>query len=137
LVVHFKHYCPPFDMIRSHFHPYSILTTHSLRSILKLSSQFLLGLLSGHYPRGFPTIIHGAIGKLLDCYCCNWLDERRRDGRQRSHFHKPIASVCHMTPPCEHALFLYECFSDFVFRFVCNGWQNWATRLLQVLHEDQ
>jgi hypothetical protein len=58
-----------------------------------------------------------------------------KDGRPRSHFRKPIASVCHLTPCCEHALFLYECFFNFVFRFVCNGWQNRATCLHQVLRE--
>jgi hypothetical protein len=36
---------------------------------------------------------------------------------------------------CEHALFLHECFFDFVFRFVRDGWQNRATYLHQVLHE--
>jgi hypothetical protein len=35
--------------------------------------------------------------------------------KPRSHFRKPIASVCHVTPLCEHALFLHECFFDFVF----------------------
>jgi hypothetical protein len=44
--------------------------------------------------------------KFLDCYCCNCLGERRWEGRQRSHFWKPIASFCHVTPHCEHALFL-------------------------------
>jgi hypothetical protein len=55
-----------------------------------------------------------------DCYCCNCLGERWK-GRPRSHFRKLIASVCHMTPRCEHGLFLHECFLDFVFRFVCDG----------------
>jgi hypothetical protein len=31
--------------------------------------------------------------------------------------------------------FLQECFSDFEFRFVCDGWQNQATCLHQVLRE--
>jgi hypothetical protein len=30
--------------------------------------------------------------------------------------------VCHVTPRCEHSLFLHECFFDFVFRFICSGW---------------
>jgi hypothetical protein len=44
---------------------------------------------------------------------------------------KPIASVCHVTPHCEQALFLHECFFDFVFHFVCNGWQIRATCLIK------
>jgi hypothetical protein len=32
------------------------------------------------------------------------------EGRPRSHFHKPIASVCHVTPCREHALFLHNAF---------------------------
>jgi hypothetical protein len=52
-----------------------------------------------------------------------------------SHFHKPIASVCHMTPLCEDELFLQEFFFDFMFHFVCNGWQNQAMCLHQVLCE--
>jgi hypothetical protein len=55
----------------------------------------------------------------------------------RSHFRKPIASVCHVTLRCEHALLLHECFFDIVFRFVCDGWQNRATCLHQVLREAQ
>jgi hypothetical protein len=54
------------------------------------------------------------IGQFPDC-CCNCLGERRWEGRPRSHLCKPIASVCHMTPRCEHALFLHECFFNFVF----------------------
>jgi hypothetical protein len=38
-------------------------------------------------------------------------------------------------PRCEHALLLYECFFDFVFRFACDGWQNRAMCLHQVLRE--
>jgi hypothetical protein len=29
--------------------------------------------------------IRGGIGKFLDCYCCNWLGERRWESRPRSH----------------------------------------------------
>jgi hypothetical protein len=54
------------------------------------------------------------------------------EGRPRSHFCKPTASVCHVTPRCEHTLFLHEYFFDFVFHFVCDGWQNRATCLHQV-----
>jgi hypothetical protein len=80
--------------------------------------------------------VQGSIGKFPDCYCCNCLGERRWEGRQRSHFRKPIASVCcHMTPGCEHPFFLNECFFDFVFCFVHNGWWNWAMCLPQVLRE--
>jgi hypothetical protein len=61
------------------------------------------------------------IGKFPDCYCCNCLGERRWEGRPRSHFRKPIASVFHVTPRCEHTLFLHDCFFDFVFHFVCDG----------------
>jgi hypothetical protein len=43
------------------------------------------------------------------------------EGRPRSHFHKPIASACHVTPCCEQALFLHKCFFDFVFPFGCDG----------------
>jgi hypothetical protein len=32
-------------------------------------------------------------------------------------------------------LFLHKCFFDFVFHFVCDGWQNRATCLHQVLRE--
>jgi hypothetical protein len=32
-------------------------------------------------------------------------------------------------------LFLHECFSDFIFCFVCDGWQNQATCLQQFLCE--
>jgi hypothetical protein len=28
---------------------------------------------------------------------------------------------------CEQALFLHDCFFDFVFHFACDGWQNGAT----------
>jgi hypothetical protein len=58
-------------------------------------------------------------------------------GRPRSDFCKPIASVYHVTPGCEHALFLHKCFFDIMFCFVCNGWQNRATCLHQVLCEAQ
>jgi hypothetical protein len=61
-------------------------------------------------------LVRAAIGKFLDCYCCNCLGERRWEGRPRSHFHKPIASVCHVISCYEHILFLPECFFDFVFR---------------------
>jgi hypothetical protein len=73
--------------------------------------------------------------KFLDCYCCNCLSESRWKEKPRPHFHMPIASVCHVTPRCEHTLFLYECFFDFMFRFVCDGWQNRAMCLHQVLCE--
>jgi hypothetical protein len=33
---------------------------------------------------------------------------------------KPIASVCHVTPCSEHALFLHNWFLDFMFCFVCH-----------------
>jgi hypothetical protein len=72
---------------------------------------------------------------LVWCYCCNCLGERRWEGRQRSHFRKPIASVCHVTPCCENSLFLQECFINFVFRFVRDGWQNQAMCLYQVFRE--
>jgi hypothetical protein len=45
------------------------------------------------------------------------------------------ASVCHMTLRCEQTLFLHERFFDFVFNFVCDGWQNRTMRLHQVLPE--
>jgi hypothetical protein len=40
-----------------------------------------------------------------------------------------------MTPRCEQALFLDECFFHCMFRFVCDAWQNQAKGLHQVLHE--
>jgi hypothetical protein len=54
-----------------------------------------------------------------------------------------------VTPRSEHALFLHECFFDFVFRFACDGSQNRqrvcikfcvklgksATETLEMLHE--
>jgi hypothetical protein len=54
--------------------------------------------------------------------------------RPKSHFRKPTASVCHVTPRCEYALFLQD-FFHFVFIFVCDDWQNRATCLHQVLRE--
>jgi hypothetical protein len=57
------------------------------------------------------------------------------EGRSRSHFRKRITSVCYMTQRCEHALFLHEYFFDFMFCFVCDGWQNQAMCWHQVLHE--
>jgi hypothetical protein len=38
----------------------------------------------------------------------------RWEGSPRSHFWKPSPSVCHVTPCCEHTLFLYMCFFDFL-----------------------
>jgi hypothetical protein len=73
--------------------------------------------------RPFQASCQGCIGKFLDCYCCNCLGERRWEGRPSSHLRKTIASVCHVTPFCKQALFLHECFSDFLCRFVCDGWQ--------------
>jgi hypothetical protein len=65
--------------------------------------------------------------------CCNRLGERGCEGRPRSHFRKPIASVCHVTPRWEHAMFLHKCFLDFMCRFVCDWWHNRATCLDQVV----
>jgi hypothetical protein len=67
------------------------------------------------------------IGKFLACYCCNRLCERRWERKPRSHFHKLIASVCHVTLCCECTLFLHECFFNFMFHFACDRWQNRAT----------
>jgi hypothetical protein len=75
------------------------------------------------------------IGKFLDCYFCNCLSERRWEGRLRSHCRKPIESVCHATPHCEHESFLHEFFFSVMFPFGCNGRQNRAMCLHQVLHE--
>jgi hypothetical protein len=52
--------------------------------------------------------VRGGIRKFLD-YCCNCLSERWWEGRP--HFNKPIASVCHVTPRCEHSVFI-QCFVD-------------------------
>jgi hypothetical protein len=51
-----------------------------------------------------------SVGTLLDCYCCNCLGERRWEVKPESHFCRPISSDCHVTPCCEHAFFLGECF---------------------------
>jgi hypothetical protein len=59
-------------------------------------------------------------------------DDERGD---KGHFWKPIESVCYVKPRSEHPLFLHECFSDFTFCFVCDGWQNRATYLHHVLRE--
>jgi hypothetical protein len=48
-----------------------------------------------------------------------------------------FGSVCHVTPRCEHASFLHECFFDFMFCFICDRWQNQVTCLHQVLREAQ
>jgi hypothetical protein len=66
------------------------------------------------------------IRKSPDCYCYNWLGERKWEGRPRPHLHKPIAFY-YVTLHCEHALFLHQCSFDFLFHFVCDGWQNRAT----------
>jgi hypothetical protein len=79
--------------------------------------------------------IRGGIGKFPDSYCCNFIGESWWEGRPWSHFRKPIASVFHVTLRHEHALILHECFFDSVFRFICDGWQNWAKCLHQVLRE--
>jgi hypothetical protein len=77
-------------------------------------------------------LLKNMVDKFPDCYCCNCLGERRWEWWPRSHCHKHIPSVCQVTLRCEHALL---CFFDFVFHFVCDGWQNWAMRLHQVPHE--
>jgi hypothetical protein len=58
--------------------------------------------------------LQGSTGKFLDCYNFNCLSEIRWEVRPRSHLCKHIASVCHVTSYCEHALFLNECLFDFV-----------------------
>jgi hypothetical protein len=65
------------------------------------------------------------VWKFLDYSCCNPLGERRWAGRPRSLFRKRISSVCHMTLRSEHTctLLSHECFFEFVFRFVRQGWQ--------------
>jgi hypothetical protein len=67
-------------------------------------------------------LLRSAIRKYLDCYCCNCLGERRWEGRPRSHLCKPIASVCHVTLRCEHALFLHKCFLASCFPLKLQGW---------------
>jgi hypothetical protein len=53
--------------------------------------------------------VWGGIGKFPDCYCCDSIAGRWWEGRPRSHFSKPIASVCHVTlttsPPSVSQLF--------------------------------
>ena len=75
------------------------------------------------------------IGKFPDCCYCNCLGERRWEGWPESHLCKPVALVCHVTPCCEHVLFFHECFFEFVFYFISDGWQNWTICFHQVLHE--
>jgi hypothetical protein len=82
-------------------------------------------------------IVKGAIRKFPDCYCCNWLGERRWQGRPRSHFCKPVASVCHVRLCSRHTLFLHEWFFDFVFQFCLRWMAKWAVCLNQVLREAQ
>jgi hypothetical protein len=79
-----------------------------------------------------PTRCYRKVPGLLLLYRPWW---KKMIGEAKSHFHKPIASVCHVTPRCDDALFLHECFFNFVFRSVTDGWQNRATCLHQVLHE--
>jgi hypothetical protein len=62
-------------------------------------------------PRLSLQAVRGGIGKFPDCDCCNCLRERGWEGRPRSHFRKPVVSVCHVTPRCEHALFYTSAFS--------------------------
>jgi hypothetical protein len=81
------------------------------------------------------SIIRGGIRKFQDRDCCNCLGESRWEGRPRSYFQKTMASVCHVIPCCEETLFLHECFLDFVFCFVWDGWQIQVMCLHQVLHE--
>jgi hypothetical protein len=80
-------------------------------------------------------IIRGSIRKFPNQYCCSCLSGRW-EGRPRSHFHKPIASVGHLTLRCEHALFLHKSFFGFMFHFVWNGTLNSAMCLHQILRED-
>jgi hypothetical protein len=47
--------------------------------------------------------VRGSVGKFRDSYCCNCLGERKWEWRPRSHFRKPIGSVCHVTQPSEQA----------------------------------
>jgi hypothetical protein len=86
------------------------------------------------YPKQMPNapVQYRKVPGLLLFKC---LGESRWEGKLRSHFRKPIVSVCHVTRRCEHALFLHECFFDFVFRFFCDRWQNRAICLRQVLRE--
>jgi hypothetical protein len=57
----------------------------------------------------------GSIRKFPTVNCCNCLGERRWEGRPRSHFHKPVASVCHVTLRCEHVFFYTSAFSTSCF----------------------
>jgi hypothetical protein len=58
----------------------------------------------------FQCQIQGGIREFPDCYCCNYLRETWWEVRPRSHFCKPVASVCRVTLHSEHALFLHKCF---------------------------
>jgi hypothetical protein len=71
------------------------------------------------------------------------------EGMPRSHFRKPIASVCHMTPRCEHALFYASAFLTLCFVLsamdgkieqcvcikFCVKLSKSATETLEMLHE--
>jgi hypothetical protein len=77
------------------------------------------------------------IRKFLDCFCCNWLGERRWEGMPRSHFQKPMESVCHVKLRCEHALLLHECYFTSWFVLSAMYGKIEQTRLHQVLHVAQ
>jgi hypothetical protein len=69
------------------------------------------------------NILWGGIGKFPDYYCCNCLSERRWEGRPRSHFQKPVPSVCQVTLCCEHSLFLHFTWVFFRLRVLfCLRW---------------
>jgi hypothetical protein len=89
------------------------------------------------------------VGKFPDCYCCNCLGERRWEGRPLSHFQEPIASVCHVTPHCEHALFYMSALSILhsvlsamngkikhrVCIIFCLKLEKFPTRTIEMLHK--
>jgi hypothetical protein len=78
-----------------------MFTCHSVAKLLLAGLPIVL-------PHAGVITVWGAIRKFPDCYSCNCLCEGRWEGRPSSHFHKPvIASVCHVTPRCEHPLFLH------------------------------
>jgi hypothetical protein len=79
------------------------------------------------WARVIQSTIQGAIRKFLGCYCCNCLGIRKWERRPGSHLKKPSASVCHVTPCCEHVLFLHK-----AFRLRVSFCLRWMTKLSNV-----
>jgi hypothetical protein len=76
----------------------SLPSLHCYDSASKLTSSTLHSSnLKKHCRIELISFILRRIGTFPDWYCCNCLGERWWEGRPRSHFCKPIVSVCHVT----------------------------------------